>query len=184
MNLSFTLNDLPQHTRSEAVTLLKQQLADALDLSLQARQAHWNVKGPHFHSLHQLFEDVAETLTDACDVIAERAVQLGGVAEGTSQVIVRDSRLQVYDPALSRGSDHVRAIAASLARFGSSTREAIRSADKLGDAVTVDIFTQVSRTADTLLWKVSAHRGDEWDRDDRERLAAATDTALSSIDRG
>lgn len=146
------------------MSLLKQQLADALDLSLQARQAHWNVKGPHFHSLHQLFEEVAETLNDACDVTAERAVQLGGVAEGTSQVIVRDSRLPIYDPALSRGSDHVRAIATSLAHFGASTREAIRSADKLGDAVTADIFTQASRTADTLLWKVSAHRSDECGR--------------------
>src|SRR4051812_7087299 len=100
MHVQFTLNDLPQASRREAVALLNRQLVDALDLSLKAKQAHWNVKGPNFHSLHQLFDEVTEAVHELCDVIAERAVQLGGIAKGTSQAIVRDSRLPTYDPLL------------------------------------------------------------------------------------
>jgi starvation-inducible DNA-binding protein len=180
MNLEFALNDMPERTRTGVVALLNQQLADGLDLSLQAKQAHWNVKGPHFSSLHPLFDQVAEALHAACDVMAERAVQLGGIAEGTSQAIVRDSRLPAYELDLHCGSDHVRALAVSLARFAASTREAIRTADQLGDAGTADVFTQTSRTADTLLWKVSVQLGEGWGRGEGGRVRAAAHAALSA----
>lgn len=75
------------------ILLLTQQLADALDLGLQAKQAHWNVKGPNFIGLHTLFDQVAEQLEEFTDEMAERAVELGGTALGTVQVIVGTSRL-------------------------------------------------------------------------------------------
>src|SRR5215212_3016899 len=120
MNLELTPNDLSERTRTEITALLNQQLADGLDLLLQAKQAHWNVKGPHFQSLHVLFDEVAEAIEAACDTTAERVAQLGGIAAGTSQVIVRDSRLPVYALDLCRGFEHVRAVAESLARFATS----------------------------------------------------------------
>ena len=58
------------------VELLNQHLADGLDLGLQAKQAHWNVKGPHFIALHELFDKVAEALEEFADEIAARAVAL------------------------------------------------------------------------------------------------------------
>jgi len=164
MNLEFTQNDLPQNVRIASVALLNRQLADALDLGLQAKQAHWNVKGPHFLTLHELFDDTAEKIEEFSDLIAERAVQLGGIAEGTAQVIARESRLPVYALDLYRGSDHVRALSNAIARFATSTRAAIDEADAAGDADTSDVFTQVSRVADTLLWKVEAHIREGWDK--------------------
>ena len=164
MNLEFTQNDLPENVRVISITLLNQQLADALDLGLQAKQAHWNVKGPHFLALHQLFDDTAEKIEEVADLLAERAVQLGGIAEGTAQVIARDSRLPVYPLDLYRGSDHVRALSASIARFAGSTRAALSVADGGGDADTADVLTHASRVADTLLWKVEAHIREAWDR--------------------
>ena len=180
MNLEFIRSDPPERIRLDVLVLLNQQLADAIDLSLQAKQAHWNVKGPHFGSLHPLFDEVAQALYEACDVLAERAVQLGGIAAGTSQAVVRDSRLSVYDLNLYREEDHVRAVAMSLARFADSTRKAIRAADQLGDAVTTDIFTQASRTADTLLWKIGAHLGEEWGRGKGAPRGAAAHIASTS----
>jgi starvation-inducible DNA-binding protein len=165
MKLIPTRNDLPEPVRATVVALLNQQLADALDLGLQAKQAHWNVKGPGFYSLHLLFDEVAEEMEQVSDLLAERAVQLGGIAEGTAQVIVRDSRLPVYALDIYRGSEHVAAVADSLARFATSARAVISSADLAGDADTGDVFTQVSRTADTLLWKVSAHVTEMLDRE-------------------
>src|SRR5712691_3406551 len=58
--LNPTQNDLRDKIRRATIDLLNQQLADVLDLGLQAKQAHWNVKGPHFIGLHELFDKVAE----------------------------------------------------------------------------------------------------------------------------
>jgi starvation-inducible DNA-binding protein len=139
------------------IGLLNQQLADVLDLGLQAKQAHWNVKGPHFIGLHELFDKVAEELEEFTDDIAERAVELGGVALGTLQVVTRQSRLAAYPLNISSGKEHVAALSGALAKFGASTRTAIDAASKAGDADTSDLFTEVSRGVDKLLWFVEAH---------------------------
>src|SRR6478735_3729966 len=82
-----TKNDLPEETRVEAIALLNQRLADCIDLQTQCKQAHWNVKGPQFIALHKLFDEVNEEVEDYIDLIAERIVQLGGVAEGTVRAV-------------------------------------------------------------------------------------------------
>jgi starvation-inducible DNA-binding protein len=152
-----TKNDLPEHTRVEAITLLNQQLADALDLHLQAKQAHWNVKGPNFIALHELFDEVEEELEEHADDIAERAVALGGTAFGTARTTATSSRLAEYPLHIYSGADHVAALSTALATFAKSTRAAIDAAATLGDADTADLFTGISRAVDKLLWKVEAH---------------------------
>src|SRR5262245_41166060 len=82
-----TKNDLSEGTRVKAVALLNARLADCTDLRTQAKQAHWNVKGPNFIALHELFDKINEEVGDYVDEIAERAVQLGGVAEGTAGMV-------------------------------------------------------------------------------------------------
>src|SRR5437667_8569096 len=116
-----TKNDLPQNVRGKMIELLNQQLADVLDLGLQAKQAHWNVKGPHFIGLHELFDKVAEELKELTDDMAERAVELGGVAFGTIQIISKKSRLSSYPLDLASGQKHVAALSSALANCGAST---------------------------------------------------------------
>ena len=70
--------DLTAEVSAAAVECLNQRLADAIDLQLQAKHAHWNVKGPSFFALYELFERVAVAVAGHADLIAERAVQLGG----------------------------------------------------------------------------------------------------------
>lgn len=152
-----TQNDLPEEARLAVIDMLNDHLADAIDFTLQAKQAHWNVKGPNFVPLHALFDEVAEQFTEFADELAERAVQLGGVARGTVQTIAHGSRLQAYPLDLTWGCDHLQALSASLAAFGKSARSAITSTDRVGDADTADLFTQISRATDKLLWKLEAH---------------------------
>jgi len=152
-----TKNSLREPTRRAMIELLNQQLADVLDLGLQAKQAHWNVKGPHFIGLHELFDKVAEELEGFTVNIAERAVELGGVALGTVQVVSKHSRLPAYSPDLASGQKHVAALSSALAQFGTTTRAAVDTAAKAGDADTADLFTEVSRAVDKLLWLVEAH---------------------------
>lgn len=154
--------DVPDDVRRTAISLLNQQLADILDLGLQAKQAHWNVKGPEFISLHEFFDSVAETVEEFADLIAERVVQLGGQAAGTIQAISSHSRLPVYKLDLHRGQDHLKALATSMAHFAASVRAGITSASNAGEADTADVMTQVSRGIDSLLWKVASHIPEAW----------------------
>lgn len=155
--LNKTKINLPEETRRQVIDLLNQNLADILDLQLQAKHAHWNVKGPNFFSLHRLFDKVAEEMEGFADELAERAVALGGVALGTAKLAAANSRLQEYPPELTAGEGHVEALSNALAAFGKSVREAIEEAGKADDADTSDLFTEVSRGTDKLLWFVEAH---------------------------
>jgi len=155
--LGSTQNDLPNKTRLDIVILLNQHLADAIDLAYQAKQAHWNVKGPSFIALHELFDEVVEEIEEYVDEIAERAVELGGTALGTVRVSAGRSRLSEYPLDISSGRAHVKALSGALANFGKTSRAAIDATAALGDADTADLFTEVSRGVDKLLWKVEAH---------------------------
>src|SRR6266403_3228804 len=109
-----TENDLPKNTREALNTLINQRLADVIDLQLQLKQAHWNVKGPHFIGLHELFDKIAEEVESYVDEIAERVVQLGGIAQGTVRVAAARSRLDEYPPEIADGAAHVEAVARGL----------------------------------------------------------------------
>jgi len=152
-----TENDIPAQTRLEVCGLLSQRLADAVDLQMQMKQAHWNVKGPHFIGLHELFDQVDEAVESYVDLMAERIVQLGGVAEGTVRVAAARSRLEEYPLDIADGSAHVEAVARALSTFGHDARNSIDEASGLGDADTSDIFTEISRGIDKWLWFVEAH---------------------------
>ena len=152
-----TQNDLPLKSRVELIALMNQRLADAIDLQLQMKQAHWNVKGPHFIGLHELFDQIDEAVEEYVDLIAERVVQLGGIAEGTIRLAAERSRLAEYPLEIADGSAHVEAVSRALSTFGESARRTIDEADELGDAGTSDMFTEISRGIDKWLWFVEAH---------------------------
>lgn len=152
-----TRNDLAENTRGAMIELLQARLADAVDLSTQSKQAHWNVKGPHFIGLHELFDDVHEHVDVAVDLIAERLVALGGVAKGTARAAAARSTLAEYPLDIAAGTDHCEALSTALATFGKVVRKSIDEADEAGDQDTADLFTEVSRQADKDLWMVEAH---------------------------
>ena len=152
-----TRNDLSAKARAKVTALLNARLADALDLQMQAKQAHWNVKGPQFIALHELFDRLAAEIDGHVDEMAERITALGGIAEGTVQAVAGRSKLDAYPLDIAEGRAHLDALAAAYARFGKSARKAIDEADKAGDADTSDLFTGISRSADKGLWLLEAH---------------------------
>ena len=152
-----TKNDIPEAARVKVVELLNARLADCIDLQTQTKQAHWNVKGPNFIALHELFDKINEEVEDYVDDVAERAVQLGGVAAGTARMVAKRSSLSEYPANAVDGRSHVEALSTALATFGKSVRKAITDASDLGDLDTADLFTEVSRGIDKWLWFVEAH---------------------------
>ncbi len=152
-----THNTLSENIRSQSVELLNKHLAAAIDLHGQVKQAHWNVRGPAFIAVHELFDRVATEVQSYSDLIAERAGGLGGTAYGTIQSAVERSFLVPYHLGIATDKEHVFAISGSLAAFGQSARGAISEATLSGDADTADLFTEVSRGIDHQLWLVESH---------------------------
>ena len=152
-----TENDISLKRRSELNALLNQRLASAVDLQMQMKQAHWNVKGPSFIGLHELFDKVAGSVESYVDKIAERIVQLGGIAEGTVRLAASRSQLPEYPLEMADGMAHVEAVARALSTFGKEARTTIDEADALDDADTADLFTEISRGIDQWLWFIEAH---------------------------
>jgi starvation-inducible DNA-binding protein len=151
-----TAIDIPAAARAKLVVILNQQLANVSDLYSQTKQAHWNVRGPEFYQLHKLFDDLAEPLEEPIDMIAERAVTLGGVALGTVRTAAKASELAEF-PHQPGGMDYAKTLADRFATVANSIRQAIDDADKLGDADTADLFTQISRELDKSLFFLEAH---------------------------
>ncbi|QJR38058.1 DNA starvation/stationary phase protection protein Dps [Gemmatimonas groenlandica] len=153
--------DIPASTRSEVVSLLGQRLAACIDLQSHCKHAHWNVKGHKFLSLHELFDRIHASVLDYGDLIAERIVQLGGVADGTVKQVAQRSELIDYPGALSAGHQHVAALSDSLSQFGRTARIGIEEMNALEDAVSADVLTEVARGVDRWLWFVEAHEQHE-----------------------
>ncbi|MEO5806454.1 DNA starvation/stationary phase protection protein Dps [Devosia sp.] len=154
--MQFTHNTLSENVRAQSVEVLNKHLAAAIDLHGQLKQAHWNVRGPGFIAVHQLFDTVAEQVEAYSDQLAERAGGLGGTAHGTVQISAKRSFLVPYDLGIASADEHVFAVSSALAAFGQSTREAIGLAAAFGDVDTADLFTEVSRGIDQHLWFVES----------------------------
>lgn len=157
INMHPTRNDLSPAVREQIATMLNARLADLIDLAMQAKQAHWNVKGSSFIALHELFDSVAGVLPGFIDEVAERIVALGGVAAGTLQAVGKQTSLAAYPVGITQGADHLTALSDALASAGKRVRGDISKASELGDEGTTDLLTGISRELDKQLWFVESH---------------------------
>lgn len=148
---------LTDNARKTAVSELNARLADGLALSMAVKQAHWNVKGPNFIAIHELFDSVHANLQEQIDVMAERVQILDGVALGTVEIVAKSATLEAYPTDLTKAPDHIRAICERMRDHGEKLRAAIDATEEAGDADTADIFTAASRVADKDLWFMESH---------------------------
>ena len=151
------VSHLSDNTRKEMIGLLNERLADAIDLTLGIKQAHWNLKGQSFIGIHELLDAVADRMRDNADLLAERCVILGGLAQGTSQTVAGASSLDAYPAEAQNQRHHVAALTERFMAFGASLRENIEAAGEAGDADTEDLFTEISRIVDKDAWFIGAH---------------------------
>lgn len=152
-----TRTDLSISIREKVVPILQAHLADSVDLFTQVKQAHWNVKGPHFIALHELFDKIAESVERHGDMLAERISALGARADGTARIAAMQSSLTEFPFDTTDGLVYVVAVAEKLSLFGKALRASIDRVAKFGDAGTADVFTEISRAIDKQLWLMDAH---------------------------
>ncbi len=149
--------DLKSNAKAAVIDVLNARLADAIDLALITKQAHWNLRGPDFIAIHEMLDPMRATLDTHADTIAERVAQLDGIALGTSQVVAKASQLEPYPTDIRKTTDHLSALAERYAKLANQVREDIDTTDEAGDADSADILTAFSRDLDKNLWFIKAH---------------------------
>jgi starvation-inducible DNA-binding protein len=137
--------------------LLNANLADTIHFVLQSKQAHWNVKGPNFYSLHLLFDELYKEASEWADNLAERTVQLGGVAEGDLVSVSKNSHLPNPSLTLVQGPDHIAALVKSITQLRNNYIKGIDQCEEFHDKPSADLFTELSREADKMKWFLESH---------------------------
>ncbi len=150
---------LPDNARKSVAAVLNARLADAIVLASHAKQAHWNVRGPRFLTLHELFDRISEMAAAHADSLAERATTLGEAAPGAVEVAARQTTLPPYPTGRIPEEDHLIAVADRLAAYANGLRAHITEVERAGDAVTADLITTLAGEADKMLWMVESHLG-------------------------
>ncbi|GJE40111.1 DNA starvation/stationary phase protection protein Dps [Methylobacterium persicinum] len=152
-----TRNETDSNAKRVSIQALNARLADGIDLALAIKQAHWNLKGPQFIGVHLMLDGFRNEIDALNDKVAERAVQLGGTALGTAQVVAGETKLPAYPTGIYAIADHIAALIDTYAAYANAVRENIDETDEAGDADTADLFTEVSRAVDKQLWFLEAH---------------------------
>lgn len=156
-SLHQTRNDTKSNAVKVSLDTLQERLADGIDLALDIKQAHWNLKGPQFIAIHEMLDGFRDEMDDLNDKVAERITQLGGTARGTVQTVGSETSLPAYPMDIYDIGDHLAALIDRFATYANAIRRNIDDTDEAGDVGTADIFTEISRAVDKQLWFLEAH---------------------------
>ncbi len=141
----------PSTTNTDLIDGLRQTLADTYLLFLKTQNFHWNVVGPHFYSLHKLFEEQYEQLGEAADVIAERLRALNIRAPGSFTEFLKLTSLEEADAETS-DAEMVNALLASHTTIASNLNRLFAAAEEAGDEVTLDMLITRKEEHDKAAW--------------------------------
>jgi starvation-inducible DNA-binding protein len=141
--------------RDHLVVRLNQNLANLTDLASAYDHAHWNVAGSHFAQLHELFDRFADQTRVYMDMLAERAVTLGGTASGTIQAVAEATTLPDFPLAERSQWRLVEELIQHLEHVAADLRQGMdASAD---EAATEDVFIEVLRGVEKQHWMLREH---------------------------
>lgn len=154
MMIRSTLNNVDPDIKEKIIPVLNDLLAEFLGLALLTKQAHWNMRGYNFISVHEMLDPFNEKLLDYADKIAERAVQLGGSALGRPDDITDHAAFVTYPKDIFMVEDHLNELHTRYATVANHVRTVI--SDGFGDETTLNILTDASEDLDKYLWFIEA----------------------------
>lgn len=138
-------------------TVLNRVLADLIDLSLVAKQAHWTLVGRSFRSLHLQLDEVVDAVRIHADDVAERAVTIGYVPDGRAATVARDSALPEHPVGWVKDDDVVDYFVAALKTTIGRLRDAIDEVEKT-DVVSQDLLIGITADLEKTMWMFQAER--------------------------
>ncbi|MEV8066586.1 DNA starvation/stationary phase protection protein [Streptomyces sp. NPDC085995] len=134
---------------------LQNTLVDLLGLSLIGKQAHWNIVGPRFRSIHLQLDEVVSAAREFADTVAERAAALGVSPDGRPETIASAFTLPGPKDGWVRDSDVVQVMVESLEAAIVRLRERIEATDK-PDPVTQDLLISITAELEKQRWMFAA----------------------------
>jgi starvation-inducible DNA-binding protein len=136
---------------------LQATLVDLVDLSLIAKQAHWNVVGSNFRSAHLQLDELVSTARQYVDEVAERANAIGVSPNGKAKTVVESSGIPDYPDNWQSVESTVAAIVDILAALIERLRGRIDETDK-SDLVTQDLLIEITRALEEAHWMWQAQQ--------------------------
>lgn len=133
---------------------LQQALVDFIALGLQGKQAHWNIHGSKFLSVHEKLDEIVDFARAASDEIAERMDQIGVAPDGRLKTVVETTRLEAYPPGFVPVEKAVSLVADRLFTVAKTTRESLEKVSD--DPLSEDMLTGFAETLEKQLWMFQA----------------------------
>ncbi|HEY7487653.1 MAG TPA: DNA starvation/stationary phase protection protein [Streptosporangiaceae bacterium] len=130
---------------------LQNTLVDLLDLTLIAKQVHWNLKGSHFRSVHLQLDEVVGIARAHTDIIAERAAALGISPDGRAKTVAEGTELPGIKGGWIQDTDGVRTMTTMLRAIVTRVRQRIDDTEE-PDLVSQDIFLDIARDLEKQAW--------------------------------
>jgi starvation-inducible DNA-binding protein len=142
---------IEENARLEIAKGLSRLLADTYTLYLKTHNYHWNVTGPHFQTLHTMFEGQYNELSTAVDSIAERIRALGVKAPGSYAEFSKLTSIKETTGDLS-ATDMIKELVAGQEAVVKTARSIFPVADESGDETTADLLTQRLQIHEKTAW--------------------------------
>ncbi|MGV4985896.1 Dps family protein [Streptomyces sp. NRAIS4] len=160
--MSVVKSTLPEQAQRVAGSALQETLVDLLGLSLIGKQAHWNIVGPRFRSIHFQLDEVVATARSYSDTVAERAAALGVPPDGRPETIAATFALPGTKDGWLRDTEVVDLMVSALQEAIGRLRERIATTEK-PDPVTQDLMMSITADLEKQHWMFQA---ENWPRDD------------------
>jgi starvation-inducible DNA-binding protein len=146
---------LDSRVQGEVASLLQDCLVNLVDLSLQLKQAHWNVVGKNFRSIHLQLDEILLTTREASDDVAERVVAIGSSADGRARKVAEQSNLRPYEPGFHPVATTVSEVADRVDTTIQGLRRAIERLGEL-DPISEDLLIGISADLEKHLWMLQS----------------------------
>lgn len=134
-------------------------LADTYMLYLKTHNYHWNVTGPHFHSLHEMFEEQYTDLAEAVDELAERIRALGFYAPGSFTQFARLTQIEEEDDEIPEAMEMVERLVRANEQVLKTARSVLPACDKADDEATTDLLTERLNVHSKVSWMLRSTAG-------------------------
>ena len=153
--MSTVRSSLSDENRKIAADALQGALVDLLDLSLVGKQAHWNVYGKQFRTLHLQLDETVTMARNAADTVAERAIAIGASADGRASTVAAESSIPKIETGPIADTDVVSLFIEAYTSVISNMRERIVAVES-ADPVTQDLFLGITAELEKQSWMFQA----------------------------
>lgn len=148
---------LPDDARKVTGAVLQESLVDLIDLHLLAKQAHWNLIGRNFRSIHLQLDEVVDFARVHADEVAERAVAIGVNPDGRARTVAEHSKLHQLESGFLPEDKVIAAVTDMLAELSRRFRDRIEATDDT-DLVTQDLLIEAAQDIDKQHWMFAVQR--------------------------